>query len=78
MAIDVATWVAECEAVGLRTGVDDRGLVHVVIDESGWRNCRQRDEVPSIFATGSVTPTTRVCMFCRELPGRERHARSLE
>jgi hypothetical protein len=71
-----ARWVAQAAAVGLSTGVDSRGLVHVVIDDAGWRSCQQTGDGYG-SATGPVTATTRVCLWCRELPGRERHARKV-
>lgn len=67
----VQQWVAECEDVGLSTGVDSRDLVHVVTTD-GWRNCAQSEDREPPWALGRVTETTRVCMWCRELPGRER------
>jgi len=64
-----ARWIDEARATGLTVAVDGRrNLVHVMNDLVGGTQC-------GLVEIDGPDPDddTRVCMHCRELPGRERH-----
>lgn len=58
----------ECEALDMPTCVTANGVMHVLNPINLSPNCSNAFPVDGL-------PATTVCMDCRELPGRERHAR---
>lgn len=70
-------WLATAASLGLEVGVDSRNLIHVVIPGTSQRNCQQGGDGHG-FADRFPDDESRLCMWCRELPGRERHRLRVE
>ncbi len=57
----------------LPVGTDDKGFVHILLyPDHDWRHCDWYKTADPDAPLGD-----RLCYACRELPGRERHARKV-